>query len=169
MQKKLNGKIKFREGFRPFAPSVLIEDARTYFELAGESPYMLVVAYVNEAFRKPVPSDYASWDLYARLYYVRSMIPAVTHVDYSARIQTVHRETNEKYWTLINAFKKLTGIGLVVNTSFNVRGEPVVCRPDEAYRCFMSTQMDYLVINNFLFVKTDQPETVMLKAATGMD
>jgi carbamoyltransferase len=169
MQKKLNGKIKFREGFRPFAPSVLIEDARTYFELAGESPYMLVVAYVNEAFRKPVPSDYASWDLYARLYYVRSRIPAVTHVDYSARIQTVHRETNEKYWTLINAFKKLTGIGLVVNTSFNVRGEPVVCRPDEAYRCFMSTQMDYLVINNFLFVKTDQPETVMLKAATGMD
>jgi carbamoyltransferase len=169
MQKKLNGKIKFREGFRPFAPSVLIEDARTYFELDGESPYMLMVAPVNESFRKPVPPDYASWDLYARLYYERSTIPAVTHVDYSARIQTVHRETNQQFWILINAFKKLTGIGLVVNTSFNVRGEPVVCTPDDAYRCFMSTQMDCLVINNFLFIKNDQPQTVVWRTSTGVD
>ena len=159
MQKKLNLKIKFREGFRPFAASVLLEDARTYFELKGESPYMLMVALVNEAFRKPVPPDYASLDLYTRLYYERSELPAITHVDFSTRIQTVRRETNEHFWTLINAFKKLTGIGLVVNTSFNVRGEPVVCKPEEAYRCFMSTDMDYLVINNFLFAKNDQPET----------
>jgi carbamoyltransferase len=169
IQKKLNLKIKFREGFRPFAPSVLFEDAQTYFDLNGESPYMLMVASVNEEFRMPVPPDYASLDLYTRLYYERSMLPAITHVDYSARIQTVHRETNEKFWTLISAFKKLTDIGLVVNTSFNVRGEPVVCKPEEAYRCFMSTEMDYLVINNFLFSKSDQPEAVTWKAATGVD
>jgi carbamoyltransferase len=169
MQKKLNRNIKFREGFRPFAPSVLCEDARTYFDLIGESPYMLMVAPVKEAFRKPVPADYAAMDLYTRLYFDRSVLPAVTHVDFSSRIQTVHRETNEKFWTLINAFKKLTGIGLVVNTSFNVRGEPVVCNPDEAYRCFMSTGMDYLVIGNFLFAKNDQPKTGTWKAAARGD
>jgi carbamoyltransferase len=169
IQKKLNLKIKFREGFRPFAPSVLFEDAQTYFDLNGDSPYMLMVASVNDAFRKPVPPDYPSLDLYTRLYYERSILPAITHVDYSARIQTVHRETNEKYWTLINAFKKVTGIGLVVNTSFNVRGEPLVCKPEDAYHCFMSTEMDYLVINNFLFAKSDQPKTTKWKTATGVD
>jgi carbamoyltransferase len=163
MQKKLNLNIKFREGFRPFAPSVLFEDARTYFDLEGESPYMLMVAPVHEEFRKPVPPDYTSLDLYSRLYHERSSLPAITHVDFSARVQTVRRETNEKYWTLINEFKKLTGIGLVVNTSFNVRGEPVVCKPEDAYRCFMNTRMDYLVIGNFLFAKDDQPETAARK------
>jgi carbamoyltransferase len=122
-----------------------------------------MVAPVHEEFRKPVPPDYTSLDLYSRLYHERSSLPAITHVDFSARVQTVRRETNEKYWTLINEFKKLTGIGLVVNTSFNVRGEPVVCKPEDAYRCFMNTRMDYLVIGNFLFAKDDQPETAARK------
>lgn len=169
MQKKLNLKIKFREGFRPFAPSVLFEDLQTYFELDRESPYMLLVAPVRNSKRKPVPSNYTSMELYDRLYYERSELPAITHVDFSARIQTVHRETNPKYWTLIDAFKRITDIGLLVNTSFNVRGEPIVCKPDEAYRCFMSTQMDYLVVNNYLFDKRDQKTHIKWQAALGID
>ncbi len=158
MQKKLNLKIKYREGFRPFAPSVLAEDAAAYFDLDVPSPYMLLVAPVRENHRKPVPEGYAGLELYERLYCLRSDIPAVTHVDYSARIQTVHRETNDRYWRLIDAFKTLTGCGLLVNTSFNVRGEPIVCSPTDAYRCFMRTEMDYLVINDFIFDKRRQPE-----------
>jgi carbamoyltransferase len=158
MQKKLNLKIKFREGFRPFAPSVLAEVAGEYFDLETASPYMLLVAPVREKRRQPLPEGFAELPLYDRLYFHRSDIPAVTHVDFSARVQTVHRQTNERYWRLISAFKELTGCGLVVNTSFNVRGEPIVCSPEDAYRCFMRTGMDYLVINEFVFDKQQQPE-----------
>ncbi len=157
MQKRLNLKIKYREGFRPFAPSVLHEETATFFELDRPSPYMLLVAPVNPERRRPLPPDYQNLDMFDRLYIQRSDVPAITHVDYSARIQTVHRETNEKYWRLIQAFKDLTGCGLIVNTSFNVRGEPIVCTPEDAYRCFMRTEMDYLVMEDFLFAKPEQP------------
>ncbi len=157
-QKTLNLKIKYREGFRPFAPSVLSEDCAEYFDLDIDpgSPYMLLVAPVEEKRRNPLPDGYDSMEMYERLYHQRSDIPAVTHVDYSARIQTVHRDTNERYWKLINSFKQATGCGLVVNTSFNVRGEPIVCTPDDAYRCFMRTEMDILVVGDFLFKKEEQ-------------
>jgi carbamoyltransferase len=157
MQKRLNLKIKYREGFRPFAPSVLYEEAPAYFDLDRPSPYMLLVAPVKEDRRHPLPEGYENLELFDRLYHLRSDVPAITHVDYSARIQTVHQETNEKYWRLIKAFKDLTGCGLIVNTSFNVRGEPIVCTPEDAYQCFMRTEMDYLVLGDFLFAKTDQP------------
>lgn len=157
MQKKLNLKIKYREGFRPFAPSVLAEDAREYFDLRGTSPYMLLIDGVREERRQPPPEGYENLEMYERLYHLRSDIPAVTHVDYTARIQTVHRETNPRYWGLINAFKEKTGYGLVVNTSFNVRGEPIVCTPEDAYRCFMRTEMDWLAVGDFLFRKEEQP------------
>ena len=156
MQKKLNLKIKYREGFRPFAPSVLAEDVNTYFELDQESPYMLLVSPVQQARRTRLPDGYENMPLYERLYHLRSDIPSITHIDYSARIQTVHKETNPKYWQLITMFKRLTGYGLLVNTSFNVRGEPIVCTPQDAYLCFMRTEMDYLVIDHFLFNKKDQ-------------
>ena len=158
MQKRLNLKIKYREGFRPFAPSVLMEECRTYFELDRPSPYMLLVAPVQEAKRQPLPPGYEKLELFDRLYHLRSEVPAITHVDYSARIQTVHKETNEKYWRLIKAFQELTGCGLIVNTSFNVRGEPIVCTPEHAYQCFMRTEMDYLVLGDFLFDKKEQPK-----------
>ena len=157
MQKKLNLKIKFREGFRPFAPSVLSEDAEQYFEIDRPSPYMLLVADIRKDRQRPVPPDYHSLAWKDKLYYLRSDIPSVTHIDYSARLQTVHRETNPRYWQLLSAFKRLTGFGVIVNTSFNVRGEPIVCTPDDAYRCFMRTEMDYLVIDTCLFDKRDQP------------
>jgi carbamoyltransferase len=157
MQKRLNLKIKYREGFRPFAPSVLHEETAAYFDLDRPSPYMLLVAPVKENRRNPLPEGYENLELFDRLYHLRSDVPAITHVDYSARIQTVHKETNEKYWRLIQAFKELTGCGLIVNTSFNVRGEPIVCTPEHAYQCFMRTEMDYLVLGDFLFTKTDQP------------
>ncbi|MGE0560389.1 MAG: carbamoyltransferase [Flavobacteriales bacterium] len=156
MQKKLNLKIKYREGFRPFAPSVLAEDAQEYFDLDTDSPYMLIVSPVKESRRKPLPTDYFKLDLWDRLYHQRSDLQSITHLDFSARIQTVHKETNPRYWELINAFKQKTGYGLVVNTSFNVRGEPIVNTPHDAFRCFMSTEMDYLVINNFVYAKTEQ-------------
>jgi carbamoyltransferase len=158
MQKKLNLKIKYREGFRPFAPSVLIEDVQDYFELKTDSPYMLMVAPVKEKRRNNLPDNYHDLSLWERLYYRRSDIPSITHLDFSARIQTVHKETNPRYWEMINSFKKQTGYGVIVNTSFNVRGEPIVCNPHDAYRCFMSTEMDYLVINHFVYNKTDQPD-----------
>jgi carbamoyltransferase len=157
MQKRLNLKIKFREGFRPFAPSVLEEDAAEYFELDRQSPYMLLVRPVRQDRQQPLPPDYAERPMYDRLYFVRSDLPAITHVDYSARIQTVSRATNPRYWTLIDAFKQLTGCAVLVNTSFNVRGEPIVCTPDEAYRCFMRTEMDFLVMGDYVFDKKEQP------------
>ena len=158
MQQKLNLKIKYRESFRPFAPSVLAEDCSAYFELEKPSPYMLLVANVQQKHLFNLPENYFDLPLMERLYLKRSDIPSVTHIDCSARIQTVHKNTNERYWGLISHFKKLTGYGLVVNTSFNVRGEPIVCSPADAYKCFMRTEMDYLVIDDYLFVKSEQPE-----------
>jgi carbamoyltransferase len=158
MQKKLNLKIKYREGFRPFAPSVLAEEKEAYFELDAASPYMLLVAPVQEHRRISLPLDYYSRSLWDRLYYVRSDIQSVTHLDFSARVQTVHRETNPLYWQLIKSFKDITGYGVIVNTSFNIRGEPIVCTPEDAYRCFMSTEMDILVIGQFMYKKEEQPD-----------
>ena len=157
MQKKLNLKIKFREGFRPFAPSVLIEDAGEYFDVQTSSPYMLLVAAVREERRKALPEGYGTLGWREKLYHMRSDIPAVTHIDFSARLQTVHYETNPSYWRLLKAFKDRTGYSLISNTSFNVRGEPVVCTPEDAYRCFMRTEIDYLVIGHLLFDKSRQP------------
>ncbi|NIJ53388.1 carbamoyltransferase family protein [Dyadobacter arcticus] len=158
MQKKLNLKIKYRESFRPFAPSVLSEDCSDYFDYDGISPYMLLVHPVAERRRKDVPANYSSMDLREKLYFERSDLPSITHIDYSARIQTVHKETNPRYYDLINSFKALTGYAVIVNTSFNVRGEPIVCTPNDSYRCFMRTEMDYLVVGNFIFNKKLQPE-----------
>ncbi len=156
MQKKLNLKIKYREGFRPFAPSVLAEDVKDYFNLDSDSPYMLTVSGVNEARRKPLPVNFQEMDLWDKLYFERSDLQSVTHLDFSARIQTVHKASNPRYWSLINAFKLQTGCGLLINTSFNVRGEPIVCTPYDAFRCFMGTEMDFLVINDYVFEKTQQ-------------
>ena len=158
MQKKLNLKIKYRESFRPFAPSVLQEDCKMYFENLKLSPYMLVVEPVINSRRNNLPANFNSLSLKEKLYYKRSDIPAVTHIDFSARIQTVNKETNPRYWELIDQFKKITGYSVIVNTSFNVRGEPIVCTPEDAYKCLMRTEMDYLIIGNFIFDKKQQPE-----------
>ena len=158
MQKKLNLKIKYRESFRPFAPSVLAEDVANYFEIKGVSPYMLTVQPVKSDIRKKVSDNYQSLPMKEKLYQERSTLPSITHVDFSARIQTVHKETNPKYWEMINTFKQKTGCSLVINTSFNVRGEPIVCSPEDAYRCFMRTEMDYLILNNYILKKEDQPK-----------
>lgn len=157
MQEKMNLKIKYRESFRPFAPSVLAEDVESWFDHEGISPYMLLVQDVAEHIKKEVPANYHDLPQREKLYTVRSSIPAITHIDFSARIQTVHEETNPKYHALISAFKKRTGCPVMINTSFNVRGEPIVCTPEDAYRCFMRTEMDYLVVGNYVFTKTEQP------------
>jgi len=157
MQLKLNLRIKYRESFRPFAPSVLATSAHKYFDMDGQSPYMLMVHPVQPSIRKPIPVGYHDLPLKEKLYVQRSELPAITHIDFSARIQTVTPETNPRYWALISAFEKRTGCGVLVNTSFNVRGEPIVCTPEDAYRCFMETEMDVLVIGDFVFNKTDQP------------
>jgi carbamoyltransferase len=158
MQKKLNLKIKYRESFRPFAPSVLAQDVSKFFDYDGISPYMLLVHPVADAIKKTLPEGYDDMNLRDKLYHLRSELPSITHIDFSARIQTVHSDTNPRYYKMIEEFKKLTGMGVVVNTSFNVRGEPIVMTPNDAYRCFMRTEMDYLVVGNFLFSKKDQPE-----------
>ncbi len=157
MQTQMNLKIKFRESFRPFAPSVLAHRSADYFDLDAESPYMLLVAPVRENRRAPPPTGghLEGFDL---LKAPRSDIPAVTHIDYSARVQTVDRERNPDYFALIDAFDRITGCGLVVNTSFNVRGEPIVCSPEDAWRCFMRTDMDNLVLGEYLLYKAEQPE-----------
>lgn len=157
MQKKLNLKIKYREGVRPFAPSVLEEDISEFFDLDRPSPYMLLVAPVLEKQRKLLPDHDAQRPMYERLYTLRSDLPAITHVDFSARIQSVNKNVNPRFHHLLSSFKALTGFGVLVNTSFNVRGEPIVCTPEEAYACLMRTEMDYLVMENFLFAKADQP------------
>lgn len=157
MQKKLNLKIKYRESFRPFAPAVLAEDAPRYFDIHTRSPYMLLVRPVQHDLRKPLPADYPQFGIREKLYHERSSLPAITHVDFSARVQTVHRETNPRFHALISAFKARTGVGVLVNTSFNVRGEPIVCTPEDAYRCFMRTEMDALVVGDHLFLKPEQP------------
>jgi carbamoyltransferase len=155
MQKTLNLKIKYRESFRPFAPSVLRNHVSEYFDLQVESPYMLLVADVSENQLKELDETKEGLE---KLYQIRSGIPAVTHVDNSARIQTVDGVENPQYFKLITAFYDLTGCPVMINTSFNVRGEPIVCTPAEAYACFMRTEMDVLVIGNYLFRKEDQPE-----------
>ena len=158
MQAQMNLKIKFREGFRPFAPSVLRERVSEYFELDCASPYMLLVAPVKRERQIPMtPEQRQLWGI-DQLNVARSDMPAVTHIDYSARIQTVDRETNPNYYDLIQEFERLTGCALLVNTSFNVRGEPIVCTPADAYQCFMRTHIDYLVLGPFLLDKAAQPE-----------
>jgi carbamoyltransferase len=158
MQALMNMKIKFREGFRPFAPSVLRERVADYFELKEESPYMLLVAPVRRERQIPMSEkEQGLWGI-DKLNIPRSDIPAVTHVDYSARIQTVSREDNPLYYDLLRAFEALTGCGVLVNTSFNVRGEPIVCTPEDAYRCFMRTHIDFLMMGSFLLDKKRQPE-----------
>ena len=160
MQSKLNLKIKYRESFRPFAPSVLEEEMRNYFDINKSSPYMLLVAPVKDELRFEIEThDYN--DIIHEVNQVRSTIPAVTHVDYSARIQTVSKEDNMVYYELINEFFKLTGCAVVVNTSFNVRGEPIVCDPKDAYECFMRTEMDVLVIDDYILYKSEQPNIGM--------
>jgi carbamoyltransferase len=156
MQSVLNLKVKYRESFRPFAPSVLREDVADWFELEGDSPYMLLVADVAKRRRLIMTDDEQKLFGIAKLNIPRSEIPAVTHVDYSARVQTVHRSTNPRYHALISAFKMQTGCPVVVNTSFNVRGEPIVCTPEDAYRCFMGTEMDVLAVGNCYLLKEDQ-------------
>ncbi len=158
MQALMNLKIKFREGFRPFAPSVLRERAADYFELDEESPYMLLVAPVKRELQIPMSKEEQGlWGI-DKLNVPRSDIPAVTHIDYSARIQTVSREENPLYYDLLRAFEGLTGCSVLVNTSFNVRGEPIVCTPEDAYRCFMRTHIDYLALGPYLLDKKEQPE-----------
>jgi carbamoyltransferase len=157
MQSVMNQKIKYRESFRPFAPSVLAERVSDYFQLDRASPYMLLVAQLHASRRVAMTEEEMQLFGIEKLHIPRSDIPAITHVDYSARVQTVHRETNPRYHALIEAFDQLTGCALLVNTSFNVRGEPIVCTPEDAYRCFMRTEMDYLVLQNFVLAKTDQP------------
>jgi carbamoyltransferase len=156
MQSVMNLKIKYRESFRPFAPSVLWERVSDYFELDVPSPYMLLVAPVRQELRLAIPDGQEQLFGIEKLKLRRSQLPAVTHVDYSARVQTVHEETNPRYHKLLRAFEQLTGCGVLVNTSFNVRGEPVVCSPTDAYRCFMRTEMDYLVVEGFFLDKKDQ-------------
>jgi len=153
----MNLKIKFRESFRPFAPSVLATRAGDYFDLDTESPYMLLVAPVKNEIRKSVPDDRQKLFGIDKLNVVRSDLPAITHVDHSARVQTVDEECNGRYYRIIKAFEARTGCGVVINTSFNIRGEPMVCRPEEAYRTFMFTDMDALVLEDQLLLKEDQP------------
>ena len=156
MQSQMNLKIKFRESFRPFAPSVLRERVADYFELDCDSPYMLLVAPVREELRRALTPEAEQLFGIEKLNVPRSTIPAVTHVDYSARVQTVRREENALYHELLSAFERLTGCAVLVNTSFNVRGEPIVCTPAEAFACFMRTEMDCLVVGDFLLLKSEQ-------------
>lgn len=156
MQKTMNLKIKYRESFRPFAPSVLAEEISNYFDINTESPYMLLVANVKKEKQIKMSSEQSGYFGLDQLNVVRSDIPAVTHVDYSARIQSVNSQTNPRYHKLISRFNEKHGSAVIVNTSFNVRGEPIVCTPDDAYRCFMRTEMDYLVLGNYILDKRDQ-------------
>jgi carbamoyltransferase len=158
MQSTMNLKIKYRESFRPFAPSVLEEEVSSQFEMTAKSPYMLLVAPVRQELRKQMTEQQQQLFGIEKLNVPRSSIPAITHVDYSARVQTVSRETNPRYYNLIAAFRRRTGCPTIVNTSFNVRGEPIVCSPQDAYRCFMRTEMDVLVLENQLLLKQEQAQ-----------
>ena len=169
MQKTLNLKVKYRESFRPFAPSVLAEDVAEWFELDVASPYMLLVAPVAERHRRAMTADEERVFGIDKLNVARSAIPAVTHVDYSARVQTVHAETNPRYHALISAFKAKTGCGVVVNTSFNVRGEPVVCTPEDAFRCFMGSEIEMLVVGNCVLRKEAQDLALKLDYKTAFE
>ena len=161
MQRELNLKIKFRESFRPFAPSVLREELSNWFELNCDSPYMLLVSDIKK--NKQIAMSKKDSKLFGidKLNIKRSSIPAITHVDYSARIQTVHKETNIKYYNLLKEFNRITGCPILVNTSFNVRGEPIVCSIEDAFNCFMGTNLDILVIENFILFKKDQDQILI--------
>ena len=161
MQKELNLKIKFRESFRPFAPSVLFEDINEWFELNCESPYMLLVSEVKKEKQIEMKKEDEKLFGIEKLNIKRSSIPAITHVDYSARIQTVHEETNQKYYELIKEFKKITNCPVLVNTSFNVRGEPIVCSIEDAFNCFMGTNLDILVLEDCVLYKDQQDKSLI--------
>jgi carbamoyltransferase len=172
MQSRLNQATKFRESFRPFAPAVLEERAADWFDLEGPSPYMLMVASLRDAKRVPPPGGEPTLPLEQWVSQVRSVVPAITHVDYSARIQTVSRQANPEFHAILSSFERITGCPLLVNTSFNVRSEPIVCTPADAYQCFMRTGIDVLVLNKFLLHKSEQPpweETVDWKQEFGLD
>jgi carbamoyltransferase len=160
MQKNLNLKVKYRESFRPFAPSVLREKVAEWFDLDIDSPYMLLVASIADCHKRSMTAEENALFGIEKLNVVRSAIPAVTHVDYSARIQTVHRETNPLYHDLISRFHALTGCPVLINTSFNVRSEPIVCTPEDAFRCFMGTDIDLLVVGNAVLHKQDQDQNL---------
>jgi carbamoyltransferase len=163
MQKQLNLKVKYRESFRPFAPSVLREDLGQWFEHYTDSPYMLLVADVQKDKRRAMTSEEEGLFGIEKLNITRSSVPAITHVDYSARIQTVHADTNPRYHAVISKFKEKTGCSLVINTSFNVRGEPIVCTPTDAFKCFMGTELDILAVGNYLLIKEEQDDTLKEK------
>jgi carbamoyltransferase len=158
MQKQLNLKVKYRESFRPFAPSVLREDVGEWFEHYTDSPYMLFVANVQEDKRRIMTDKEKSLFGIEKLNVSRSSVPAITHVDYSARIQTVHKNTNPHFYALISKFKEKTGCSLIVNTSFNIRGEPIVCTPKDAFKCFMGTDLDVLAVGSYLLIKEQQDQ-----------
>lgn len=165
MQKLLNLKVKYRESFRPFAPSVLNEDVDQWFEMDDDSPYMLLVADVVKEKRRQMTADEQALFGIDKLNVPRSEIPSVTHIDYSSRVQTVHKETNPRYYALIKRFKELTDCPVIINTSFNVRGEPIVCTPEDAFRCFMGTELDVLVVGNFFLLKTVQTQNLATELA----
>jgi carbamoyltransferase len=169
MQSVLNLKVKYRESFRPFAPSVLREDAAEWFELDEDSPYMLLVADVLKSRRRQMTAEEQLLFGIDKLKVPRSDIPAVTHVDYSARIQTVHKQTNPRYHALISAFKALTGCPVIVNTSFNVRGEPIVGTPEDAFRCFMGTEIEALAVGNCYLIKDEQSPALKLNYEKAFD
>jgi carbamoyltransferase len=160
MQRNLNLKVKYRESFRPFAPAVLREDVAEWFDLESDSPYMLIVADVRNERRRAMTAEEEALFGIDKLNIVRSDIPAVTHVDYSARIQTVHASTNPMFHELLRRFKELTGCPVLVNTSFNVRGEPIVCTPQDAFRCFMGNDLDRLVVGNCVLHKAEQDQNL---------
>jgi carbamoyltransferase len=162
MQKMLNLKVKYRESFRPFAPAVLREDVADWFELDCDSPYMLLVAGIRPERRRSMTEEEEKLFGIDKLNVPRSDIPAVTHVDYSARVQTVHRETNPQFHALLEAFKRRTGCSVLVNTSFNVRGEPIVCTPEDAFRCFMGSEIETLVIGKCVLQKEQQNPALKL-------
>ena len=156
MQSIINLKIKYRESFRPFAPAILKERVTDYFEIDRPSPYMLLVASLQKEQRIPLSPEQEQLSGIKKLKAIRSTLPAITHVDYSARIQTVDATTNPRFHNLLSSFEQKTGCPVLVNTSFNVRGEPIVCSPEDAYRCFMHTEMDYLVLDNYILAKSEQ-------------
>jgi carbamoyltransferase len=162
MQSQMNLKIKQRESFRPFAPAVLAEESAKWFDLHTISPYMLLVADVKKTHHQTLEMTDAKG--LEKLNQIRSSVPAITHVDYSARVQTVHKETNPRFHELISAFKRVSGIGMVINTSFNVRGEPPVCSPEDAVRCFLATDMDVLVMENTMLLKEQQADEAIKQA-----
>lgn len=161
MQKNLNLMVKYRESFRPFAPSILFEDLSEWFDLETSSPYMLLVSKIREDKRINMSEEEDNLFGIDKLNIARSTIPAVTHLDYSARIQTVHQETNPKYHALLKRFKEITGCPILINTSFNIRGEPIVCSPSDAYKCFCGTGIDLLAMENLIAFKEDQPKHLL--------